>query len=111
MISNYTQIPMLLNLKKHIVRNHKTKEMNSYILSNFKLHKFHSFLKQNTLSKKKYIFVIKIQNLNIKFYYNLKFDVFWVVETKEILVMCVKTQKITDFTILKFDWNLLRGIK
>jgi len=111
MISNYTQIPMLLKLKKHIVIDDKTKEINSYILSNFKFHKLHSFLKQNPLSKKKYILVIKIQNLNIKFNYNLKFDVFLVVETKETLVIGVKTQKITDFTLLKFGWNLLGSVK
>ena len=111
MISNYNQIPMLLKLKKHIVSTNKTKETDSYMISNFKFHKFHSFLKQNTLSKKKYILVIKNQNLNIKFNYNLKFDGFSVVETKEILVIHVKTQNITISTGLKFDWNLFRSIK
>ena len=121
MISNYNQIPKGLNQLKHIVIDVVDEDLDSFNLSNFKLFKLYSFLKYILkkdkksvvffLFEEKYILVNKNNILNNKLYYNLKFDVFCEVKTKEFVVILSKTEDYRDYTHLQFDCNLiLRGI-
>ena len=136
MISNYNQIPKGLNLLKHIVIGVVDRDLDSFNLSNFKLFKLYSFLKYILkkdkksvvflsfkekyilvnkkrvlffLLKEEYILVNKNNVLNNKLYYNLKFDVFYGVKTKESMVIRSKTEDYRDYTHLQFDKNLILG--
>ena len=111
MTSNLNQIINQCNLKKHIVIHPKTLDFDSLTITNFKLFKLYSFLKQ------KPILFLKIRKntnfsyfcvIGIKFHYNLKFDGFWVFKTKEFVVILHKTRVFTDSNQLEFEYNLIR---
>ena len=106
-------------MKKYIVLNDKTEEIESFIITNFKFYKFYSFLSQKLLffMKSKEIHLIFNKNISfcvlvIKFYYNLKFDCFSIVKTEESFVITDKTRIFSKFTKLKFPLNLTEiGVK
>lgn len=118
MKSNLNQITNQWNLKKHIVIIHETLDFDSFTITNFKLFKLYSFLKQKpTLSSKikEKVYFLK-NNTNfflkvIKFHYNLKFDVFWVVKTEEFVVILHKTRVFTNSNPLEFDYTLIKPIR
>jgi len=87
-------------LMKQIVRYVNIKEMTSFRLSNFKIFKLYS-----SLNNKKILCFLVIR---FKFYYNLYFDVFLSVRTKESIVTSDKTRNTTKLTTLEFDDNLIK---
>ena len=118
MTSNLNQITNQWNLKKHIVILHKTLDFDSFTITNFKLLKLYSFLKQkSTFTLKRVIKVYLFTNntnfcvLGIKFHYNLKFDRFWVFKTEEFVVILHKTRVFTNSNPLEFDYTLIKPIR
>lgn len=118
MTSNSYQIIKWWKLKKHLVITDKTLDFDSFNRTNFKLYKLYHFLKQKpTLSskiKEKVFFLMNNTTFffkGIKLYYNLKFDVFWVVKTEEFVVILNKTIVFTNSNPLEFDYNLIRGVR
>jgi len=138
MISNSNQITKPLKLLKYIVIDDVVREFDSFIVSNFKFHKFHTFLFYNLNFKRKYIQVNKIDlkilrvyirvsknNLtllkkyisvyknnirNNKFNYNLKFDGIFAPKTKKTLVISCETDHFGISTPIEFDCNLILGV-
>ena len=119
MISNCNQILKWLNQLKHPVVSCLDRDLDSFNLSNFKLFKLYSFLNYILKKHKKsvefflfeeeYILVNKKTILDNKFYYNLKFDVFVSVKSKESRVIRSTTEDYRDSTQLQFDKNLILG--
>lgn len=119
MTSNFNQIQKWCKLKKYIVIDGKTEEIEGFIGTNFKFYKFYSFLSQKPLffMRSEEIRLIFNKNMSfcvilIKFYYNLKFDCFSIIKTEESLVLTDETRIFSKFTKLKFPLNLMEiGVK
>ena len=111
MTSNLNQITNQWNLKKHIVILHKTLDFDSFTITNFKLLKLYSFLKQKSTLFLKIRRNTNFCVLGIKFHYNLKFDRFLVFKAEESVVILHKTRVFTNSNPLEFDYTLIKPIR
>jgi len=104
---NSKEIIIKLTLSKHIVITLIIRDLHSFKIGNYKLHKLYSFLNQILKKNRKYILFSSYLIKKHKLYYNLYFVHFLTSKTTKTLVLHPITTYFGVSNRLEFPYNLV----